>query len=211
MNIKIDFVSSNYHWIQIIMSAMGSKLIVFDLDETLLHCSYRKLFQYKEANYLEIGGMYVYPRPGLQNMLQQLVQIYRIGIWTAKHKDYALPIIEKLIKVPLDLIFTSDRCTDTYQISGSSEYDMGFTPVRRCYKRLRKVKKKLNMSLQDILIVDNTAQTFCKNYGNGILVLDFIGDPHDQVLFYLSEFLINIKDRDDFRKVCKTQNNWLPT
>jgi TFIIF-interacting CTD phosphatase-like protein len=54
-------------------------------------------------------------------------------------------------------------------------------------------------SLSDIVIVDNTVQSFFLQLSNGIPIYDYTGDPADQVLLSLTHYLMSFLDVPDVR------------
>ena len=182
-------------------------VLILDLDETLIYSTYCKLPNSTNNEYIIIDGVYIYKRPYLDEFLDNLSKLYRIGIWTASPKAYALPIINQLIKIPLELIFTGEKCTRI----DHPVLDAGFTSQRLCFKRIKKIKKKMKVKIENILIVDNTQNTFAKNYGNGILIPDFLGHTSDTALIYLEKFLIKISTCQNILKISKHHINLLPS
>lgn len=48
---------------------------------------------------------------------------------------------------------------------------------------------EMGRSLADIIIVDNTIQSFYLHLSNGIPIYDFEGDPNDKALLHLTIYL----------------------
>lgn len=55
------------------------------------------------------------------------------------------------------------------------------------------------VSPKDVALVDNATYSFGFQLDNGIPILPFYGDPHDEELRHLKAYLEAIKDTDDFR------------
>jgi TFIIF-interacting CTD phosphatase-like protein len=101
---------------------MKDRHIVLDLDQTLISSELvkgmkpdlrkkMKLFNYSIMD----NYYYIFERPGLQSFLTYLFKNYKVSIWTAASKDYALFIIEKIILAgrinrKIEWIFYSYHC-----------------------------------------------------------------------------------------------------
>lgn len=77
--------------------------IILDLDQTLISSEATEdhnFEKYKEKSkkfrYDDMDGYYiVYSRPYLQDFLDYIFENFKVTVWTAASKDYALFIIEK--------------------------------------------------------------------------------------------------------------------
>jgi len=96
--------------------------ILLDLDQTLISAEASDEFPYKKYKqkmklfkFHNMEGYYIiFERPGLQEFLTYLFENFRVSIWTAASKDYALFIIEKIVLQDktrrLDHIFFCNHC-----------------------------------------------------------------------------------------------------
>lgn len=82
-----------------------SKILVLDLDETLLHSSlqapepkFAHLYQYSINIYIDNTPctFYVSERPYLKNFMKKVCDWYKVVIFTASVKHYADPVIDRL-------------------------------------------------------------------------------------------------------------------
>ncbi|MDJ0724092.1 MAG: NIF family HAD-type phosphatase [Prochloraceae cyanobacterium] len=69
-------------------------------------------------------------------------------------------------------------------------------------KPLKKVKRR-GFSLGEVLIIDDTPETFEKNYGNGILVKKYSGAREDDELILLLKYLQEIATVEKVGKIDK--------
>ena len=69
-------------------------------------------------------------------------------------------------------------------------------------KRLKKVRK-FGFELETTIIVDDTQEKCKDNYGNAIYINEFNGDPNDMELVKLKDYLIQLSDVENVRKVEK--------
>ena len=144
------------------------KLLVLDLDETLIHSTLSRL-SYEEG--FSFDRYFVYKRPLLEMFLTNIAKHYRVGIWSSAGDEYVQTISDQ-IKPPqinYEFVWGRSRCT--------LKRDME-TDTFEYAKKLSKLKKK-GFSLEDILIVDDTHQKAKSNYGNAIYIKEFTGDDTD--------------------------------
>jgi RNA polymerase II subunit A small phosphatase-like protein len=78
----------------------GRKCLVLDLDETLVHSSFRPVPNPDYILPVEIDGtihsVYVIKRPGCDEFLQQCGQMYEVVVFTASLAKYADPLLDLL-------------------------------------------------------------------------------------------------------------------
>lgn len=178
----------------------NDKLLILDIDETLIHSSEKQLDRIPDFE-LDFGleKYFVYKRPGLQEFILQCSKWFRLAIWTSSGSDYAWEVIQNIFpgnyNLKLEFIFTRERCL----FKRNPELD-----VIEVFKPLKKVKRK-GFSLDSVLIVDDIAQTFKYNYGNGILVKEYRGEEDDIELSLLLKYLEMIRWEEDVRIIDKRQ------
>ena len=116
--------------------------------------------------------------------LQNMSQKYEIIIFTASTQYYADAIINHIDPENkyISYVLTRKHCMQTKN---------GFF-----IKDLRIIK---NRDLKDMVIVDNLLHSFGLQIDNGIPILEFIDNPHDQELFHLEAYLDEAFLADDLR------------
>ena len=166
------------------------KTLIFDLDETLVHCS----------NEIMIGSDIVMPirlpdgilsslcvkvRPFAKECLIEASRHFEVIVFTASEKQYADPIISfldpsrKLIQHRL----YREHCTSVH---GVLVKDLRILNGRR---------------LKDMVIVDNNVHSFGYQLENGIPIVSWFGDSEDQELKYLMDYFKKIKEAEDVRDI----------
>jgi len=173
------------------MTNTARPLLVFDLDETLLHCQEQ---DFRDAEYTTEFG-FVALRPGIDEMLDQLAEHYDFMIWSNNGRPYidkmlglAWPEQHKLVD-----IFTSSD-------SGVLARDGMGVPF---FKETRKVAKRHpQYHLDRILGVDDNQGVYRRNYGNLVSVTPFTG-PFCDELERLSRYLEKIASVENLRKLEK--------
>lgn len=176
----------------------AEKLLVLDLDETLIHSTLSRLSYGEDFSF---DRYFVYKRPMLEMFLANIAKHYKVGIWSSAGDEYVQAISYQIkpLEINYEFVWGRSRCTlkrDTE--TDSFEYE----------KKLSKLKKK-GFSLENILIVDDTHQKAKSNYGNAIYIKEFTGDPTDLELKYLLGYLLFLKEKTNFRTVEK--RNWRHT
>jgi TFIIF-interacting CTD phosphatase-like protein len=176
------------------------KLLILDLDNTLIYThTFRDIYHDFVLKFEDNVYYYVIKRPYLKEFLEYCNKNYRIAFWSAATEDYVQQVI-KNIAPNIDPVFvwSYEKCTvNMYK----SFYDNNLN----IYKRLRKVwsSKKYNASKKNVLILDDTPNTYSYNYGNAIYITKFFGVDDDDELIRIKELLEKIKDCDDVRQIYK--------
>ncbi|EKC98705.1 protein phosphatase [Trichosporon asahii var. asahii CBS 8904] len=165
----------------------GRKCLVLDLDETLLHSSFKML---PSADYIvpveiesQTHNVYVIKRPGVDHFLQEMGKIYEIVVFTASLSKYADPVLDML--------------------------DVGRVVRHRlfresCYNHKGNYVKDLSQLGRDIstsIIIDNSPASYIFHPNNAVPVSTWFNDPHDTELTDLCPFLTDLATVDDVRGV----------
>jgi len=164
----------------------GKKCLVLDLDETLVHSSFKATPNPDYIIPVEIDGhvysVFVQKRPGVDEFLLEMSKIYELVVYTASLSKYADPLLdlldtEKTIRYRL----FRESCT---QFRGSYVKDMSM----------------INRPLDQSIIVDNSSLSFQFHPENAIHCTSFFDDLEDRELDVIGAFLAKIKDVPDVRE-----------
>lgn len=167
------------------------KLLVLDLDETLVHATEAPLA--RNADF-RAGPYHVYLRPHLQSFVDAIFADFRVGIWTASGDNYATQVVERVFPGrTLEFVWSGRRCTAARDWT-TGDY--------RTLKDLRKLKRK-GYPLETIVAVDDTPTKYARSYGNLVVVSEFLGDPSDTELPLLASYLRQIAQVPNVRVVEK--------
>ena len=174
---------------------MKDKLLVLDLDETLIYSSLTKL-SFQED--FKVEQYFVYKRPGFENFFNFIHENFNLAIWTSSTSDYADGIVKQLVPEQsiLKFVWARDRCVSKIDIESREQYWI---------KDLKKIKK-LGFNLEKVLVIDDSPEKLQRNYGNHIPVIPFLGDPADDELSRLINFLKKLVNLDSVRSIEK--RNW---
>lgn len=171
---------------------MPKKLLILDIDETLIYATETPLPQKPDAR---IASFFIYRRPHLTKFLEFCAREFSVAVWTSATADYAQAVIDALFPKDfrLEFVFDRDRCTRRHDPRTGAFF---------LIKDLKKVKRR-GLSLGDIIMVEDTPANLARQYGNVIAVSRFRGDPDDRELMGLIDYLEILKEVSDVRTVEK--------
>lgn len=175
----------------------GRKLLLLDLDETLVYAAREPLTGRAPDFY--VGPYSVYKRPHLSAFLDACFAWFDVAVWTASSPVYAAEVVAAVFPDPQALMFVwaSDRCTMVYEPETGAYYTC---------KNLVKLRRKRRHPLGAIIAVDDTPQKWERSYGNLVRVCPFEGDPSDEELPRLAAYLNELRRVPNVRAVEK--RNW---
>ena len=148
------------------------KLLILDLDETLISSAYEKPLTYDFCFILEKLTYYVKIRPNLDAFLNFCFEHFNVAIWSAGDEDYVNKIVGYIFKDrqnQLLFIWSKKKCTiivKTYNF-----YEQIIIRIKNLKKIWR--KKGINFDKTNTLILDDTPNTYTNNYGNAIRIKEF--------------------------------------
>lgn len=168
------------------------KLIVLDLDETLIHALESPLGPKCD---FEVDRYYVYKRPHLHEFIDYCLASFEVAVWTSSTSSYASEIVERIFPSVSELkfVFARDKCTHRFDPEFVDYYYL---------KDLKKVKK-LGFKLSNIIAIDDSPEKFNRHYGNLVRVKPFEGNSEDNELLKLIKYLEILKSAEDIRVVEK--------
>ncbi len=174
------------------MTEPKTKLLILDLDETLIYASERPLAHLPD---FRAGPYLVYKRPYVDDFLKACQEWFEVAVWTSASPSYAAEIVEALFPYPPSFVWASDRCTQAYDPERGEHFSV---------KNLRKVKPR-GYRLEQIIVIDDTAEKHQQNYGNLVRVREWTGDLEDTELMLLLSYLQELRKADNIRIVEKRQ------
>ena len=147
------------------------KLLILDLDETLIHgCPGAS-----GADFLA-AGIPVFIRPGARAFLEQMATTFDLAVWTSASSDYASEIVSVLFPVPPQFLWCRERCVRWFNPEKcETEY----------VKDLKKLRRQ-GRDLAHVLVVDDSPEKLARNYGNLVRMPPFTGGQDNFCLLYTS-------------------------
>lgn len=154
---------------------MGRKCLVLDLDETLLHSSFKPIpnpdFIIPVEIEDQVHKVYVLKRPGVDRFLQRMGEIYEIVVFTASLSKYADPVLDLLdIHRSVHLRLFRESCTN---YKGNFVKDLS----------------RLGREIKHTMIIDNSPSSFLFHPENAILCETWYDDQSDTELLDLIPLL----------------------
>jgi len=154
----------------------GRKTLVLDLDETLVHSSFRPVPGPDFIISIELDGVthrvYVQKRPGVDHFLEEMGSKFEVVVFTASLDKYANPVLDILdpkghVKVRL----FREACVQHY---GNYVKDLSL----------------LGRRIEDTLIIDNSPFSYMFQPDNAIPITSWFNDKTDRELYDLVPFLL---------------------
>jgi len=144
------------------------KCLVLDLDETLVHSSFKPVESCDFVIPVEIEDhvhqVYVCKRPHVDEFMKRCGEIYEVVIFTASLAKYADPVLDLLdVHKVIDWRLFRESCSP---FKGSYVKDMG----------------RMGRDLSKIMIIDNSPHSFAFNPENAIPCESWFSDKNDTEL-----------------------------
>ncbi|KAI8819615.1 HAD-like domain-containing protein, partial [Fimicolochytrium jonesii] len=162
---------------------VGRKCLVLDLDETLVHSSFKAVAQADFVIPVEIDGqyhsVYVLKRPGVDAFMKRLGTQFEVVVFTASLSKYADPVLDML---------------DKHKVVKHRLFREACIHHRGNYV---KDLSMLGRDLKDVIILDNSPASYIFHPTNAVPVSSWFNDPNDSELLELIPFLEDLKQIDD--------------
>lgn len=163
----------------------GRKCLILDLDETLVHSSFKPI---TSADFIipveiedQVHQVYVSKRPGVDDFMKAMGEYFEIVVFTASLAKYADPVLDLL---------------DIHKVVHHRLFREHCTFSRGNYvKDLSRIGRKLKHTL----IIDNSAASYMFHPEYAIGIGSWFDDTTDEELTELTPFLIELSKVDDVR------------
>lgn len=162
---------------------IGRKTLVLDLDETLIHSCFRHVPNPDITITVEIDEHHhkvsVRKRPGVDEFLAQVAQLYEVVVYTASKAKYANPLLDQLDKngVVASRLFR-EACT---RHTGGYVKDLS----------------RLGRELKHVIIIDNSPLCYALQPQNAIPIKTWRDDMSDNELLELIPILQSLAEVDN--------------
>lgn len=165
------------------------KTMIFDLDETLVHCCENSAqgdvvlpITFPTGEVINAG---INIRPFAKECLQEANKLFEVVVFTASHQCYADVVLNYLDPTG-ELIHHRLYRDNCVQVEGFFIKDLRVLANRR---------------LQELIIVDNAAYSFAYQLDNGIPIISWHDDPYDRELYNLIDFMKILASAEDIRPI----------
>ena len=180
-------------------SDANRKLLILDLDETLIHSDLDFLLKEKNVKYDTVLyfdseeekniPLPIIIRPGIYDFLDYASKNFDLVVFTASDQQYADAIINYIERDKKYFKMRLYRNNCIFIDPGLYIKDL------RIFDSFKK--------LEDIIILDNSLFSFANQLNNGILITSFFDDKEDTFLYNAKEYLEFIKNEKDIREINK--------
>jgi RNA polymerase II subunit A small phosphatase-like protein len=176
------------------MPSYSQKLLVLDLDETLVHADDGPPPRVPD---FWVGPYWVIKRPGLESFIKACLELFQVGVWTASSEDYAAEVVPYIFPDmdQLAFLWARLRCTPRNDPDSRDEYWL---------KDLNKLRRR-GHQLKNIIVVDDDARNLSRQHGNLVCVRAYRGEPGDDELRLLPNYLATLARAPDVRLLDKRQ------
>lgn len=168
---------------------VGKKTLVLDLDETLVHSSFRPVPSPDYVIPVEIEGrivdVYVLKRPFVDHFLRAVGQRFEVVVFTASLGKYADPL--------LDLLDRSGVVRWRLFREACYPYEGSYVKDLQCMGR----------EMSQMILVDNSPHSYAFQPENAIPIETFIDDMQDQELLECLDLLLAVEKAPDVRPALK--------
>lgn len=177
----------------------GKKCLILDLDETLVHSSFKPVADADFIVPITIEGnvykVYVLKRPFVDEFLREVAKDYEVVVFTASLSVYANPLLDILDK---DNVVSHRLFRESCVLHGQAYV-----------KDLSKIGRKM----KDMIIVDNSPLSYAFQPTSAIPITSWFDDRSDTELKDLIPVLqTTLKDQPDVRDILDANNKsykWL--
>ncbi|EAL88190.1 hypothetical protein KXW98_005009 [Aspergillus fumigatus] len=147
------------------------KCLVLDLDETLVHSSFKVLERADFTIPVEIEGqyhnIYVIKRPGVDQFMKRVGELYEVVVFTASVSKYGDPLLDQLdIHNVVHHRLFRDSC---YNHQGNYVKDLS----------------QVGRDLRETIIIDNSPTSYIFHPQHAIPISSWFSDAHDNELLDL--------------------------
>ena len=154
----------------------SSHVLLFDLDETLVHCCPEgdPITVCIDGEVLSAG---IKIRPYALECLRKLAKKYVIGVFTASSQEYADAVIDQALGVEFKVRLYRQHCV----LTDEGVYIKDLRTIRDHHK------------FSSILLVDNSVYSFGPDFlDHGVPILPYTGQANDEELKHLVTYITHL-------------------
>lgn len=176
----------------------NKKIAVFDVDETLVHCTGKITDNNKSDNVIQVtlpskktAMLGINIRPNWKEALDIIKEYYNIITYTASHSSYADAVLDYLDpdKQYFNFRLYRNNCVETVLNN------------KKIYIKDLDILKQYD--LKNIVIIDNSVLSFAYHLDSGIPIVPYYESDNDNELVILAYYLKRISSYDDLRQANK--------
>jgi len=164
---------------------VGKKTLVLDLDETLVHSSFKPIpnpdFIVPVEIEDQVHKVYVVKRPWVDNFMKEMGPYFEVVVFTASLSKYADPVLDLL---------------DIHKVVHSRLFREACSNYKGNYV---KDLNRLGRDLKSTIIIDNSPSSYLFHPENAVPVESWFDDETDTELDQLIPFLKELSKSDNVR------------
>ena len=203
------------------LSKSERKILILDLDETLIHADFNEEFANQDIKYDKIISFYSEEEPLPCNDaedeeltdddskdLSAVKVLNKVGIFLRPGVNFFLETASKYFEIGVFTASVPEYADAVINYLDPENKYIKFRLYRdNCINvgdllRVKNLKILKNVPLKKMILVDNNMYSFAPQLENGILINSFINDKNDSELSNLLSYLLNyIYPAEDVRKV----------
>ncbi|OBT89743.1 hypothetical protein VE02_01317 [Pseudogymnoascus sp. 03VT05] len=145
----------------------GKKCLVLDLDETLVHSSFKADFTIPVEIEGQYHNVYVIKRPGVDQFMKRVGELYEVVVFTASVSKYGDPLLDQL---------------DIHNVVHHRLFR------ESCYNHQGNYVKDLSQvgrDLRETIIIDNSPTSYIFHPQHAVPISSWFSDAHDNELLDL--------------------------
>ncbi|WP_018294574.1 HAD family hydrolase [Mariprofundus ferrooxydans] len=172
---------------------MDKKLLILDVDETLIHGSEAILSRQPDHT---CSWCHLYLRPHVLEFIRFCFEHFRVAIWSTASMDHIEMSLHQIgcHTYPFEFIWDIEKCT----LVVDPPDDFGIGDRTHWRKNLSKLKRK-GFLLEEVLMVDDSTEKLDKHFGNLVRIRPFFGSHSDRELLRLMPYLLELKSAENVR------------
>ena len=157
---------------------MRVRLVLFDLDETLVHATEEPL---NWVHSFEVPPYFIYVRPFAEELIRFCAQRFDIAVWSSSSEKYVEAVTSKLFghEFPIQFSWAINRCVQKVDPRTN-----GYAYI----KDLRRAQKH-GYTVEEIRMIDDSPEKLQRQPGRHLHIAPFTGNQSDRELLSVIEKL----------------------
>jgi len=152
------------------------RLIVFDLDETLVHATELPL---SSPAAFQVEPYFVYVRPFASELIKFCASYFEVAVWSSASEHYVETVTEKLFgtSCPVAFSWAVSKCVQKVD------------PRSNSYVYIKDLRKALKhgYAADEIIMIDDSVEKLQRQPARHLCLSAFTGDPLDRELLGVIE------------------------
>jgi len=176
---------------------MNRKLLILDVDETLIHGSEQPLD--RPADFV-CDWCHLYKRPYVEAFMDFCREHFRLAVWSSASRDHIDMALEQIgaADFPFEFVWGVERCSNVL----TRPDDCVHAGMWHWRKDLKKVKRR-GYDLTQVIMLDDSPEKLDRHYGNLLRIRPFHGEPEDRELLRVMPYLLELKEAENIRAIEK--------